>query len=759
MRFFKAAPVLALLLVSLPALPRPGVGQNEPRRGGDARSDLAKREEAYRANNLGVALLEQFRHAEGAEAFRRALRLDPRAAAPRINLAVALYNVPELDAALHAAREAAEAAPRAPQPRYLLGLIARQQNRPDEALSEFRRVHALDPSDVGTNVNLGQLLAQRREYKEAITHFRAAVAAEPYNGTALYNLGTALLRAGEREEGQRVIQKFQELRQSGAATTVGNSYLEQGRYAEAVTTTGAEPELVERATPRVTFKDATANVLKRPREVEISTGRTPRLPLAFGRRLRSAKLNAQTKAELASTLGGGVTLFDLDGDGLLDLFDASPTSPATPARLYRNDGRQLVEITRGSGINGHWGGVHVGAVAGDYDNDGRQDLFVLRYGTSSLYRNLGGGKFEDVTKASGLPVYTHLPSSAAFVDYDHDGDLDLFVAGFVSLEVASSPRSDAGLVFPDDFPPARNLLLRNNGDGTFADVSVDSRVAEGPGRALSVVPTDFDNRRDVDLLVTHYNARPTLYRNLRDGTFKDVSGEVGLASGAENFAGAAAAGDVNKDEFTDFFFAAWDASQARAGAATKHGSFALSDGRGRFKVSTPAGFGALASAGAAQVLDYDNDGLLDLVAVTSAGLRVVRNVGDGWTDVSTSAVAPTPGQNKLSSTLHPRVLASADFDADGDTDLFVRGEGGALRVLRNEGGSRHASVRVRLAGKVSNRAGVGAKVEVRAGSLQQKLETYSASPAPAPSDVTFGLGPRAFADVVRVLWPSGVVQA
>ncbi len=257
------------------------------------------------------------------------------------------------------------------------------------------------------------------------------------------------------------------------------------------------------------------------------------------------------------------------------------------------------------------------------------------------------------------------------------------------------------------------------------------------------MPTDYDNRRDVDLLVVNYGAPPNLFRNMRDGTFRDVAPEVGLD--AKGDFTAAAAGDFNKDGFTDFYFAA-------RGSA---GIIAASDGRGRFKTSPapppPEG------APAAQFFDPDDDGLLDLLIASADGLRVLRNVGGGWTDATGTAsreLAAPPSTPLVS----PRAFASADLDGDGDTDIIVRDGSGALKLLRNDGGNRNRSLRVLLAGKASNRTGVGVKVEMRAGSLQQKLETYAAAPAPAPSDLIFGLGKRASADAVRVLWPSGVVQ-
>ncbi|HEX8852656.1 MAG TPA: FG-GAP-like repeat-containing protein, partial [Pyrinomonadaceae bacterium] len=686
------------------------------------------REEAYRANNIGVALLEQFKHREGAEAFRRALKLDPKLTLARINLSIALYNVPDLPAALQEARSAHALAPSAPQTHYILGLIARAQSRTEEAAASFQQVLKIDPEDVGANINLGQLYAQQRRYVEAVAAFRAALRAEPYNGTALYNLGTALLRTNQRDEGQRVMARFQELRLRGGGTTLGQNYLEQGRYAEAVASTGAEPELVERATPAVTFNDA-------PAAVSPSSNAASALSSSnvFGRRFNKSEWGEATRREIASALGGVVTPFDFDDDDDLDLFSASHTAQ----RLYRNDNGKFSDVTAQAGaIAAKLSSIPTGAVAGDYDNDGKADLFVIGDGALALYHNDGGGKFSDATTTAGLPRYPHLPSSVAFVDIDHDGDLDVFVAGLANLSAAPAAET---VVFPEDFNAAPNLLLRNDGNGKFSDITAASKL-EGAGHAVAVVPTDFNNRRDVDLLVLDYGKAPALFSNQRDGTFRNVAREVGLdASGRWT---SAAAGDVNKDGFTDFYF----------GRADSPGLFVTSDGRERFKTSAAAS--ETQGTRAASVLDYDDDGLLDCVMLTAAGLRVWRNVGDGWTDASARAVSAG-----VSAFANSRLFAAGDLDADGDTDLVALNAAGEVRLARNDGGNSNRSLRVDLTGRVSNRSGVGAKVETRAGSLVQKLETYAASPAPAPADVVFGLGRRASADAVRVMWPAGIVQA
>src|SRR5205807_6661113 len=178
-----------------------------------AQKAMPAREDAYRANNLGVALLEQYKYKEGAESFTRALQLDPKLLIARINLSIALFNVPDLPGAQREAEKAIAQNPNAPQPHYILGLIAKSQNHTDDAIAAFQRVLKIDPNDVGASVNVGQLYSQQRKYPEAITAFRTAIAVEPYNMTALYNLGLALTRTGERTEGQQVIQRFQQLRQ------------------------------------------------------------------------------------------------------------------------------------------------------------------------------------------------------------------------------------------------------------------------------------------------------------------------------------------------------------------------------------------------------------------------------------------------------------------------------------------------------------------------------------------------------------------
>ncbi len=686
------------------------------------------RERAYRANNVGVALLEQLNYPEAAVAFRGALGIDASLAIGHLNLSLALMYEQELDAAANEAAEAARLMPSAPQPAYVLGLIARAQNRNDAAREFFEKVRQLDAGDVGANVNLAQINLEDRRYDEAIAALQPIVATEPYHVTASYVLGLALTRGGKADEGQVLLQRAQDLRRANYAVTFGTGYLEQGRYAEAIASTGAEPELIDQTPPAATFTSAVVA------GAEGAAG--PGTP--FGRRFSAAELAGARARALTSGLGGGQALLDIDGDGALELVVVS----ASGLRLYRRDGPRWFDDSDAAGFTADSrAGAGIGVVAADYDNDAAPDLFVLRASGSSLYRNDGKGHFTDATRTAKLPAFQGLPGAAAFVDVDHDGDVDLLVAGLA--ELGTTRRQTGGpWVFPDGFAAAPLQLLRNNGNGTFTDITTRAKL-DARGHVIAIVPTDFDNHRDLDLLIVSTDAAPRLYANQRDGSFRDVAVEVGLSAVAK--AGesitAVAIGDVNKDDWPDLFF-------GRSGTSV----LALSDGRGRFVLSDAPE--TLRGVTAAQFVDYDNDGLLDLVAAGPNGLTVARNVGASWTDVTAIAVAgAAPGVHTA-----VRSIASADLDRDGDPDLVLTA-GEQTWAWMNSGDQRNRSLRLQLRGRVTNRSGVGAKVQIRAGSLSARFETTATTPAVAAAEPLFGLGIRPGADVARVLWPSGILQA
>ena len=655
----------------------PGQGLPQP----DAAA--VQRERAYRANNVGVAHLEQFDYKGAEGSFRDALKLHPTLALAKLNLAIAIFYAGRPAEALIQAREAAKELPDKPQAHYILGLAARADDKLDEAVAAFERVLQLDPADAGARIQLGQIHLQQRLYPQAVSEFQDALKSEPFNVTAAYSVALALTRAGRAEEGRAAMQRFESLRDAPYGVTYSQNYLGQGKYAEGIASSGAEPELVDPSTPAITFSEVA--------------------------------LNARSIVAPGGLAGahGAVTLFDADADGDLDLADAGVAG----ARLFRNDGRgQFSDESARLGGTGVSGGR--GIVAGDYDNDGRADILVLGGAEVRLLRQKTDGTFENVTAAAGLGTLTAPHSSAAFADVDHDGDLDIVAAG-------------------------SNLrLLRNNGSGTFTEMAAATGLKIDLPASVSIAATDVDNGRDIDLLIAASGRAPLYYRNLRDGSFRESAADANLPSSA-NYS-ALAVGDVSKDGYVDVLLA------RRDGAAV----FAMSEGNGRFR--TQPGPEGTEDASAAQFADYDNDGLLDLVMMFAREVRIFRNAGlDRWSE----AVASRFQSKTIDGPLAWQAMATGDVDSDGDTDVVVRESNGHLRLFRNDGGNANASLRVRLTSRVSNRSAIGARVEMRAGSLRQTLEASSSTPAVAPADLTFGLGRRTAADVARVLWPSGILQA
>jgi len=645
----------------------------------DRTEPVDTRESAYQLNNRGVAELEQYAYETAARSFRRAIAADDRVVLPHVNLAIALYYASNLQEAATAAAAARRRLPDSPQAIFIQGLIARARNRSSDAAAAFSRVLELDPGDAGAMVNLGQVYAQERREAEAVPIFRAAVAVEPSNATAIYALGQALVRTGARAEGARVLADFERVREQGAAITYSQTYLEQGRYAEAIASTGLELDLVNPAAPEVRFSD-------------------------------------QTRSWAAAATGvGALTLADVDRDGDLDLI----TGGARGIQVWRWNGGRFDEPSAPFGSSGPGTDGVSGIVAADLDNDELLDLLALHSRGLSLHRQLSSGAFAPFPSPPSVGARLR---TAAMLDVDHDGDLDVLAGG---------PGAASG--------PGALRLFRNNGVGALTEVTAAAKL-HSAGTPLALAPTDYDNRRDIDVLVLVQGRVPALFQNQRDGSFRDVGQDVGLGSWTGGV--AVASGDLNKDGYTDFVAAK---GPARA-------EVAFSDGRGRFVIAPgPEGSEGLT---AVQCADYDNDGLLDLIGTGENGLKVFRNLGGRLVDETRTAAG---GVRAALEPLGAFVLG--DIDGDGDSDLAALAPGGLLRLFRNDGAEKTPSVRVRLRGLVSNRSGVGAKVDVRAGSLWQRFEPAAVTPPVAGQDLIAGLGRHAAADVVRVLWPAGIVQA
>ena len=486
------------------------------------------------------------------------------------------------------------------------------------------------------------------------------------------------------------------------------------------------------------------------------------------------------KKYIVESMSGGVALFDYDADGLLDLFlvnsltvDLVRSGGKTRSALYRNQGDgTFKDVTDRAGLaDVGWG---MGVAAGDYDNDGRTDLYVTCLGPNRLYRNQGDGTFADVTAKAGVsdPRWS---TGAAFVDYDNDGRLDLFVANYVSFDFNNLPefgrdktcqyKGVAVQCGPRGLPGAGDSLFRNNGDGTFADVSKKAGVADPQGfYGLGVVCSDFDEDGLTDIFVANDSTPNFLYKNNGDGTFKDVGFVSGTAvneNGSEQGSMGVAVGDYDHDGKFDIFVTnfADEYNTLYKGAARLNFSD-VSYAAKLAEVALPlVGWGT-------EFFDYDNDGWVDLFVANGHVYPQLenykqrkllhRNNRDG-TFTETAAMVGAPLAEKRAA----RGTAFGDIDNDGDVDLVVGDLDGPPQVLRNDGGSAAGgAVLVRLVGVKSNRDAVGARVKISAGDLVQIDEVRSGASYISHSDLRlhFGLGARTKIDSIEVRWPGGAVD-
>jgi hypothetical protein len=491
---------------------------------------------------------------------------------------------------------------------------------------------------------------------------------------------------------------------------------------------------------------------------------------------------------LLESMGGGVAMFDYDNDGRLDLYftngarlnDPMPKGtnpdkrdPKFWNRLYhqKQDGT-FEDVTERAGVKGE--GYSMGVAAGDYDSDGFCDLFVTAYGSNILYRNRGDGTFEDVTKKARVTA-GGWSTSAGWLDYDHDGRLDLFVARYAewdfekgSIYCGDQRPGFRAYCHPDNFKGASNLLFHQKADGTFEDVSAQSKITDPDGKGLGVAFADFDNDGWTDILVANDSVRQQLYRNRGDGQFEDLAlmAGVGYDENGKTFAGMGVdARDYDNDGLPDIFITALSNETYPLYRNNGDGSFTYTTN------STGVGQITLLYSGwGARFFDADNDGWLDIfvaqghvldtIEKTSVYLKykqtplLMRNTGKGFVNVSMSA-----GQPYLQP-IAARGAAFGDLDNDGDTDIVIAVVEGPPVILRNDG-TRNHWLGVTLAGAKSNRSGLGARVTLTdGGGRQQAHELTSASSYLSSNDprLIFGLGTATSIKAVEVRWPGGRTQ-
>jgi len=500
---------------------------------------------------------------------------------------------------------------------------------------------------------------------------------------------------------------------------------------------------------------------------------------------------------LPETMGGGVAFFDADADGAPDLlfvnstpwpWNAPPVQPLPTMAFYHNDGRgHFTDQTAGSGLDVSFYGM--GVAVGDYDNDGLPDVFITGVGACRLFHNLGGNKFSDVTAAAGVGgTAGDWSTSAAWIDFDNDGDLDLFVCRYVrwsrEIDVAVDYRlTGIGRAYgpPRDFEGTFPALYRNEGGGRFTDVSAASGVqVKNPStgrpmaKSLSVAPVDMDNDGWMDLVVANDTVQNFLFHNRRDGTFEEIGSRSGLAFDAYGLARGAMGIDsarFRNDEALGIaignFANEMNALYVSQRDALIFADEAITEGVG------PASrlllkFGLF-------FFDYDLDGRQDVLTANGHLEEEIHKVQQSqsyrqpaqlfWNRGAGRGISfiPVPPEKCGADIFQPivgRGSAFADIDGDGDLDVVLTQIAGPPLLLRNDQALGHHWLRLKLVGMKSNRDAIGAWIKVRVGSqtLSRQVMPSRSYLSQSELPVTFGLGGASRVDEVTIAWPGGTVQ-
>lgn len=490
---------------------------------------------------------------------------------------------------------------------------------------------------------------------------------------------------------------------------------------------------------------------------------------------------------LIETMGAGVALLDYDGDGFLDVFfvngaaldDPMPigkppdkSQPKYWNRLYRNSGDgSFVDITEESGVRGN--GYGMGVTVGDYDNDGNPDLYVTNFGSNLLYHNEGDGTFAELGEEAGVQA-AGWSTGAAFLDYDRDGDLDLFVARYLNWNFQNNPwcgpaKSDQrGYCHPNAFESVTHLLFRNEGNGTFVEVSESAGIGKHPGKGLGVTVHDYNLDSWPDVFVANDSVAQQLFTNNGDGTFGECALPLGVAynSNGRAFAGMGTDfDDYNNDGWPDLF----------VNALSLEGYVLFQNTRGHMEDrSAESGMSRISlrySGWGSKFMDYDNDGWKDLFVAQG---HVMDTITIDFPDIPYKqpflmmknergrfrAVSNYSGP-AFSVAHASRGAAFGDLDNDGFVDIVVNNNNELSSTLRNQG-NQNNWILVNTVGSASNRDGVGAKVKIvtdPGGSTQYGLvSTASSYLSASDKRVHFGLGSDTQIKEMVIHWPSGVVQ-
>ena len=485
---------------------------------------------------------------------------------------------------------------------------------------------------------------------------------------------------------------------------------------------------------------------------------------------------ATAEKQAIETMVGGLAAFDFDGDGRTDIFftngaaipSLEKNDPKYRNRMYRNlGGMKFQDITGQAGLAGV--GYCHGAAAADYDNDGRVDLFVAGVRSNRLYHNLGNGKFEDVTETAGIRGGIWAITGGWF-DYDNDGFLDLFVANYLQWSPENPPycgdprKNLRTYCHPQHYGPLRNALYHNRGDGTFEDVSVKSGIADHPGKAMSVSLADYDGDGFMDIFVTNDKLPNFLFHNLGNGSFAEVALESGVAlpeHGIEVSGMGSDFRDYDNDGLPDIVYAALARETFPLFRNIGKAGFQAWGRRSRLDALTIA-----RSAWSPGLFDFNNDGWKDLFTsnghvedlvetLEASKYKLANSVFAGAGDGTFADLSEGAGADFQAPRAH-RGAAFADFDGDGKLDVVVSAIGEPAELWHNIGPGNNSWLILKLEGTKSNRDGIGARIRI--GNQCNHMTSSVGYGSSSHFGVHFGLGQAKIAERIEIRWPSGIEQ-
>ena len=683
------------------------------------------RVQAIRDNNTGLALMERQQFTAALPKFQSACIMDTASDVGCMNMGIAFLYMRQYDDARRVLAKSTSKDAKNPRAWFNLGLVEKALGATKDALQNFQKAAALDPNDADTQYFIGELLSRNEQYSPAAAAYSNALKLNPLHASAELGLADVAQHAGDTDAALAHLNRFRHLTSDNLSEPISVAYGLQGKYSRVQEL----PREVEKVSPAasVRFVDVTSasGLPDAPFDAARSGAKRDSSRVHADKGLGAAGLD-QNASSLAGFLGSGACVFDYDGDGKPDIF------------LVNGDGA----------------------------------------GNAMLFRNTGDGKFANATKAAKLEFHGQ-GTGCAVGDYDNDGYLDLYVANYVDLDLNHLPEFGQGPFCqyrgipvscgPRGLKGGRDRLYHNNGDGTFTDVTEKLNIDPDSYYGLGVLWLDYDLDGCPDLYVANDSSPSLLYHGDCKGGFTEVGVHAGVAysaDGREQAGMGIDSADYDNDGWPDITKANFSDDTNNLFHNDHNGEFTDLAGAANFgPISTPfLGFGI-------KFLDFDNDGWKDIFVANGH----VNPQVDGHSFGVTYAERPLLFRNlkngkfeeigmnagtALTRRYVARGVATADFFNDGSEDVLVSVLDGSPLLLRNETAKRGHWLRIKVVGTSSNRDGLGARVQVKAGALTQNEEVRANSSFESASDprLHFGLGAVTLVDSVIIHWPSGKVD-